>query len=73
VNPGLLFPAGLLALAGLLVPLLIHLVRRSELVVHDFAALRWLSARARPRRAHSCTGASPMSSPPKRMLPAPGR
>ena len=50
MNPGLLFPAGLLALAGLLVPLLIHLVRRSELVVHDFAALRWLSARARPRR-----------------------
>lgn len=47
---GLLLPAGLLALAGLLLPLLLHLVRRSELVPTDFAALRWLSARARPRR-----------------------
>jgi hypothetical protein len=50
VSFGLLIPAGLLALVGLLLPLLIHLIRRSELVVTDFAALRWLSARARPRR-----------------------
>jgi len=50
MTPSLLLPAGLLALAGLLVPLLIHLTRRSELQVHEFAALRWLSAKARPRR-----------------------
>ncbi len=50
MTPGLLLPAGLLALAGVLVPLLIHLTRRSELLVRDFAALRWLSARTRPRR-----------------------
>lgn len=47
---GLLLPAGLLALAAGLVPLLIHLIRRSEMVISDFAALRWLSAKARPRR-----------------------
>ncbi len=50
MTPGLLLPAGLLALAGILVPLLIHLTRRSELQVHEFAALRWLSAKARPQR-----------------------
>jgi hypothetical protein len=50
MTPGLLLPAGLLALAGVLVPLLIHLIRRSEMLVSDFAALRWLAAKARPRR-----------------------
>ncbi|KRG42885.1 hypothetical protein ARC78_07820 [Stenotrophomonas pictorum JCM 9942] len=45
-----LFPAGFIALAALLLPLLIHLARRSEQRVIDFAALRWLSARPRPRR-----------------------
>ncbi|MDZ4348840.1 MAG: BatA domain-containing protein [Xanthomonadaceae bacterium] len=50
MTPGLLLPVGLLALAGVLVPLLIHLVRRSEMLVSDFAALRWLAAKARPRR-----------------------
>jgi hypothetical protein len=45
-----LFPAGFLALAALLLPLLIHLARRSEQRIIDFAALRWLSARPRPRR-----------------------
>lgn len=45
-----LFPAGFLALATLLLPLLIHLARRSEQRVVDFAALRWLSAKPRPRR-----------------------
>lgn len=46
----LLFPAGLAALAALLVPLLLHLARRSEQRVTAFAALRWLAADPRPRR-----------------------
>lgn len=45
-----LFPAGLTALAAMLLPLLIHLARRDERQPIDFAALRWLSARPRPRR-----------------------
>ena len=45
-----LFPAGLAALAALLLPLLIHLARRDEQQRLDFAALRWLSAKPRPRR-----------------------
>ena len=48
--PGLLLPAGLLALIALALPLLLHLVRREEQRPVDFAALRWLSARVRPRR-----------------------
>lgn len=46
---GLLFPLGLAALAAWLVPLLIHLVRREEQTPTDFAALRWLTARLKPR------------------------
>lgn len=46
----LLLPAGLAALAALLLPLLIHLARRSEQRITDFAALRWLAARPQPRR-----------------------
>ena len=45
----LLLPLGLAALAAWLVPLLIHLRRRSEQQCTAFAALRWLPARARPR------------------------
>ncbi|WP_269792598.1 BatA domain-containing protein [Stenotrophomonas sp. Iso1] len=45
-----LFPAGFLALAALLLPLLIHLARRDQQQLIDFAALRWLSAKPRPRR-----------------------
>lgn len=45
-----LFPAGLAALAALLLPLLIHLARRDQQQRIDFAALRWLSAQPRPRR-----------------------
>jgi hypothetical protein len=45
----LLLPAGLAALGALLLPLLIHLARRSEHHPTDFAALRWLRARPRPR------------------------
>lgn len=49
MNLVLLLPLGLAALAAWLVPLLIHLRRRSEQHRTDFAALRWLPARARPR------------------------
>ncbi|CAG2082321.1 BatA domain-containing protein [Xanthomonas arboricola pv. juglandis] len=49
MNLLLLFPAGLAALAALLLPLLIHLARRSEHRPTDFAALRWLRAQPRPR------------------------
>lgn len=46
----LLLPLGLAALAALLVPLLVHLARRSEERVVSFAALRWLQSRPQPRR-----------------------
>ena len=49
MTPLLLFPAALGALVMLAIPLAIHLSRRSELRRIDFAALRWLSARPRPR------------------------
>ncbi len=45
----LLAPLGLAALAALVVPLVIHLRRRTEEVPVDFAALRWLDALPRPR------------------------
>jgi len=50
MNLALLLPAALAALAALLLPLLIHLARRSERRPTDFAALRWLQAQARPKR-----------------------
>lgn len=50
MNPVLLAPAGLAALAALVLPLLIHLARRQQQRPTVFAALRWLSARPRPRR-----------------------
>ncbi|MDQ3512000.1 MAG: BatA domain-containing protein, partial [Pseudomonadota bacterium] len=46
----LLLPLGLAALAALLVPLLVHLARRSEERMVNFAALRWLQSRPQPRR-----------------------
>ncbi len=49
MTPLLLVPLGLAALAALIVPLLIHLRRRTEEVPLDFAALRWLDPRPRPR------------------------
>lgn len=49
MNLVLLLPLGLVALAAWLVPLLIHLRRRSEQQRTAFAALRWLPVRARPR------------------------
>jgi hypothetical protein len=45
-----LLPTALLALAALLVPILIHLSRRSEPQRTEFAALRWLQARFQPKR-----------------------
>jgi len=49
VNLSLLLPAALAALAALILPLLIHLARRSEQRPTDFAALRWLRQRPKPR------------------------
>jgi len=49
MNPALLLPVGLAALAALIVPLLIHLARRSEQRPTDFAALRWLRQKPKPR------------------------
>ena len=49
MNPALLLPAALAALAALVVPLLIHLARRSEQRPTDFAALRWLRQKPKPR------------------------
>lgn len=46
----LLFPAGLAALAALLLPLLLHLQRQAEARPTDFAALRWLAEKLRPRQ-----------------------
>lgn len=50
MSVGFLLPAAFAALAALLLPLLLHLTRRSEQKLTRFAALRWLSAAARPRR-----------------------
>lgn len=44
-----LVPAALAALAALLLPLLIHLARRSEQRPTQFAALRWLRQKPKPR------------------------
>jgi hypothetical protein len=46
----LLAPIGLAALAALVLPIAIHLVHRIELRTTQFAALRWISDRVRPRR-----------------------
>lgn len=50
MTPLLLVPLGLAALTALIVPLLIHLRRRTQEVPLEFAAMRWLEARPRPRR-----------------------
>ena len=49
MTPGLLLPMALMALAAVLVPLVIHIARRSEDKPVDFAALRWLRRKPRPR------------------------
>ncbi len=50
MTPAFLAPAGLAALAALAIPFIIHLRRRTEQVPVDFAALRWLRQRPRPRQ-----------------------
>ena len=50
MNLSLLLPTALAALAAIAVPVLIHLSRRSEHKIIDFAALRWLQAFSRPQR-----------------------
>ena len=49
MTPALLLPGALLALAALIAPLVIHIARRSEQLPIDFAALRWLRQKPRPR------------------------
>ncbi len=49
MTPGLLFPMALAALAAIIVPLVIHIARKSEQHPTDFAALRWLRQKPRPR------------------------
>ena len=41
MTPGLLLPAALAALVAVIVPLVIHIARRSEDRPITFAALRW--------------------------------
>ncbi|ALL13616.1 BatA domain-containing protein [Caulobacter henricii] len=48
--PVLLVPAALAALAAVLVPLAIHIARRTETRTIDFAALRWLTPKPKPVR-----------------------
>jgi len=50
MSPALLFPMGLLALAALAIPLIIHIARRTESRTIAFAALAWLEERPKPRR-----------------------
>ena len=49
MSMGLLFPAALAALFALVVPLIIHIARKSEQRPTDFAALRWLRQKPKPR------------------------
>lgn len=50
MSAALLAPAGLAALAALVLPLLIHLARLTEEQPTDFAALRWLRQKPSPRK-----------------------
>lgn len=50
MNLAWLAPMGLFALGALLLPILLHLARRTPQRRTEFAALRWLAARLRPRR-----------------------
>ncbi len=51
MTPALFLPAGLFALAALAIPLVLHIARRTESRTVEFAALRWLEARPKPRRS----------------------
>lgn len=48
MTPALLAPAALGALLAVMVPLAIHIARRTETQVIDFAALRWLNPNPKP-------------------------
>lgn len=50
MTPALLVPAALGALLAVLVPLAIHIARRTETRTIDFAALRWLEPNPKPVR-----------------------
>lgn len=50
MTPALLLPAALGALLAVLVPLAIHIARRTETRTIDFAALRWLDPNPKPVR-----------------------
>jgi|EndMetStandDraft_9_1072997.scaffolds.fasta_scaffold00035_21 hypothetical protein len=49
MTPALLLPAALAGLLALLIPFAIHIARRSEQLPTDFAALRWLRQKPKPR------------------------
>ena len=49
MTPTLLLPLGLAALGAILLPLVLHVARRTEQRPTDFAALRWLRQKPRPR------------------------
>jgi hypothetical protein len=51
MTPALLLPAGLFALTALAIPIVLHIARRTESRTVEFAALRWLEARPKPRRS----------------------
>ncbi|MFZ2237234.1 MAG: BatA domain-containing protein [Dokdonella sp.] len=46
----LLYPLGLAALAALLLPLLLHVIRRAEYRTTPFAAMRWIRAQLRQHK-----------------------
>ena len=50
MSPALLFPMALVALAALLVPLALHLIRRAEYQTTPFAAMRWIHVQLRQQR-----------------------
>ena len=50
MTPALLLPMALAALLALAIPVVIHISRRTETRIIDFAALRGLKPSARPRR-----------------------
>ncbi len=49
MTPALLLPAALATLLAVIIPLAIHIARKSEQLPTDFAALRWLRQKPKPR------------------------
>lgn len=50
MNVALLHPAALAALVALLIPILLHLIRRADYTLTPFAAMRWIAAQLRQQR-----------------------